>query len=126
VSFEITIDVDDVDRAVAFYARGLGLTLVEQRADWARLALGDQTFWITALPAGPAGAVHRDYRRHWTPIHLDFIVEDIDAAVTRALAAGGRLDREIRRDVAEPLGRHDVANLCDPAGNGVDLVRRRE
>ena len=40
------------------------------------------------------------------------------------IAAGGHLDREVRRNEPEPVGRCDVANLSDPAGNGVDLVER--
>ena len=78
------------------------------------------------LPPGPAGAIAREYRRHWTPVHLDFIVDDIDKAVEHALAAGGRLEGVIRRNQLEPIGRHDVANLSDPAGNGVDLVQRHQ
>ena len=117
---EICIDVDDVDRAVEFYGRGLGLELVEHHPDWAQAKLGEQTFWIMGVTPGPDGPISRDYRRHWTPIHLDFVVDDIDAAVERALAAGGRLDREITRNPR----RADLANLSDPAGNGIDLVRR--
>ena len=125
MDLEITIDVDDLDRAVEFYCRGLGLALVERTPHWARVELGGQTFWLCPLAAGPHGPITRDYRRHWTPVHLDFIVEDLDGAVERALAAGGRLDREIQRNEPEPIGcRSDVANLSDPAGNGVDLLER--
>ena len=52
------------------------------------------------------------------------MVSDLDEVLQRALAAGGRLDRDIRRSQADPVGRCDVANLSDPAGNGVDLVER--
>jgi catechol 2,3-dioxygenase-like lactoylglutathione lyase family enzyme len=124
VKLEITIDVDDLDRAVGFYCGGLGLELVERTPDWARVRLPGQTFWIYRFDAGPQGPIARDYRRHWTPVHLDFIVSDLDAVLERALAAGGRLDRDVRRGAPEPLGRCDVANLSDPAGNGVDLVER--
>lgn len=117
---EICIDVDDVDRAVEFYGRGVGLTVVEHHPEWAQLTLGDQVIWIMKIPAGAERAITRDYQRHWTPLHLDFVVDDIDAAVARALAAGGRLDRDITRNPA----RADLANLSDPAGNGVDLVQR--
>ena len=34
----------------------------------------------------------RDYARHWTPVHLDVVVDDVDAAVARAVAAGARLE----------------------------------
>ncbi len=124
MKLEITIDVDDLDRAVKFYCQGLGLDLVDRTPDWARAELDGQTFWIYQFDAGPHGSIHRDYRRHWTPIHLDFIVSDLDRVLERALAAGGRLDCEVRRNEPEPLGRCDVANLSDPAGNGVDLVER--
>jgi predicted enzyme related to lactoylglutathione lyase len=63
------------------------------------------------------GQISRDYRRHWTPVHLDFTVEDIEAAVKRAVDAGGNLDGEIQRG---PKGA--MANMSDPSGNGVDLV----
>ena len=88
--------------------------------------MDEQTFWLCAFAAGPDGAITRDFGRHWTPIHLDFIVDDVDKAVERALATGGCLDGEIRRNELEPIGcRSDVANLSDPAGNGVDLLQRR-
>jgi predicted enzyme related to lactoylglutathione lyase len=117
MEFSICIDVDDVDRAVVFYARGLGLTVVESHPDWAHVELGAQTFWIMKAPAGAQGQISREYRRHWTPVHLDFTVEDIDAAVGRAIAAGGKLEGEVRRGAKGAL-----ANLSDPSGNGVDLV----
>jgi len=116
MEFSICIDVDDVDRAVEFYGRGLGLTVVEHESDWAQVKLGDQTFWIMKIPAGTQGKISRDYRRHWTPVHLDFTVEDIYEAVKRAVDAGGQLEGEIQHG---PKGQ--LANLVDPSGNGVDL-----
>ncbi len=122
---EITIDVDDLERAVEFYCEGIGLKLIGRGKTWARTELEDQTFWICEFVAGQQDGVARDFQRHWTPIHLDFIVKDLDSALARALDAGGRLDRAVRRDDPEPLGRCDIANLSDPAGNGVDLIKRR-
>lgn len=118
MEFSICIDVDDVDRAVEFYGRGLGLTVVEHHSDWAQIKLGEQTFWIMKVPAGAQGQISRDYRRHWTPVHLDFTVDDIDAAVKRAVDAGGKLEGEIQRGAKGAL-----ANMADPSGNGVDLFR---
>ncbi len=126
MKLEITIDIDDLDRAVEFYCGGLGLTLVERNPDWARVELNGQIFWLCPFAAGPHGTITRDFGRHWTPIHIDFIVDDVDKAVERALAAGGRLDGKIRRNQVEPIGwRSDIANLSDPAGNGVDLLQRQ-
>jgi predicted enzyme related to lactoylglutathione lyase len=121
MEFQICIDVDNVDRAVEFYGRGLGLTVVEHHPDWAQVKLCEQTFWIMKAPAGAQGQISRDYRRHWTPVHLDFNVDDIDEAVKRAVDAGGKLEGEIQRG---PKGA--LANLVDPSGNGVDLVCKTE
>ena len=117
MEFSICIDVDDVDRAVEFYGRGLGLTVVEQHPDWAQVKIGDQTCWIMKAPAGVQGQISRDYRRHWTPVHLDFAVDEIKEAVRRAVDAGGKLEGEIQHG---PKGA--MANMVDPSGNGVDLV----
>ena len=116
MEFSVCIDVDDVERAVVFYGRGVGLTVIEHHPDWAHLQLGAQTFWIMKAPSGAQGQISRDYRRHWTPVHLDFTVDDIEAAVKRAVDAGGKLDGEVQRSAKGAL-----ANLSDPSGNGVDL-----
>ena len=71
------------------------------------------------IAPGPSGAISRDYRRHWTSIHLDFHVDDLDSVVQRLVAAGGKLDSEIQR---KPDG-SALANLSDPSGNGIDVVQ---
>ena len=120
MKLDVCIDVNDIDRAVEFYGRGLGLRILEHHEHWAQAQLGDQTFWSIKVDPGSDDVVTRDYKRHWTPVHLDFVVEDIDMAVKSALDAGGHLDHAIKRNPA----RADVANLSDPSGNGVDLVQK--
>jgi catechol 2,3-dioxygenase-like lactoylglutathione lyase family enzyme len=119
LNFDICIDVADVPRAVDFYSRGLGMELVEQKPEWAKMAHSGITFWVMKIPAGSAVAVGssqtRDYGRHWTPVHLDIPVPDLDAAVKRAVEAGGRL---------ENMTPGKLATIADPSGNGFDLVRR--
>ncbi len=65
----ISIDVAEIDSAVAFYRDGLGLNLLEKGNGWATMALGEQSFFL-GLPWGPEGRIERDHRRHWTPVHL--------------------------------------------------------
>ena len=110
----ISIDVDDIERAVDFYTRGIGLSVVERGSDgvseWAHLTHEGQTIFIMQLPPG-SDAVEgahfpRDYSRHWTPVHLDFVVADIDSAVERALAAGATLDRPIAPPETIRHGQH--------------------
>ena len=47
-------------------------------------------------PAAGATRQPRDYARHWTPVHLDVVVDDVDAAVTRARPAPGSKTRPPR------------------------------
>ena len=115
----ISIDVEDVDRAVDFYRDALDLTLIEKGNGWATMALGEQTFFF-GIPWGPGGRIERDHRRHRTPVHLDFVVDDFDASVERAIKAGAKLDRPVLR--RPDLG--DMANMSDPSGNGFDLIQR--
>jgi hypothetical protein len=39
--------------------------------------------------------MRRSYERHWTPVHLDFVVEDIASPVAKAVSAGARLEKPI-------------------------------
>jgi predicted enzyme related to lactoylglutathione lyase len=125
IALRACIDVDDLDKAVAFYRDGLGLTPGRRLgADWAEILGASAPIDLLANAAGTAccagGADRRDYRRHWTPVHLDFTVDDLDAAVDRASAAGAKLDRDIQERV---WGR--MANLADPFGNGFCLLEMR-
>jgi catechol 2,3-dioxygenase-like lactoylglutathione lyase family enzyme len=115
----ICIDVDNAELAVRFYRDGLGLTLLASGPGWAKMALGDQIF-ILGIPWSKEGPVPHDYQRHWTPLHLDFVVDDFDAAVERALRAGATLDRPVLRRA----DRGDMANMSDPSGNGFDLIQK--
>ena len=36
----------------------------------------------------------RRYSRHWTPVHLDFVVAELEAAVGRATGAGATIEGE--------------------------------
>jgi lactoylglutathione lyase len=61
-----------------------------------------------------AAADRRRYDRHWTSVHLDVVVEDLDAALARALAAGARAETNIRTAVWGKL-----VVLADPFGHGI-------
>jgi catechol 2,3-dioxygenase-like lactoylglutathione lyase family enzyme len=121
----VCIDVADLDRAIEFYTRALGLE-VGRRLDaaWVELVGGPVAIDLLAEPAGsgptPRSAAVRDYARHWTPVHLDVMVDDLDAALGRAIDAGAVLDREVQ---TRPYGR--MANLADPFGNGLCLIELR-
>jgi len=116
------IEVTDASRGVDFYCQGLDLTVKRRFSPtWIELAGANCPVYLLAdRPAiadlGSTTAM-RDYQRHWTPVHLDFIVSDLDATVSRLIALGGSLDRDVK---LREYGR--IANMADPFGNGFDLI----
>lgn len=121
----VCIDVDDLERGIAFYTAALGLTVARRlRSDWAELAGAPVPIDLLANAAGtaasPAAAARRDYGRHWTPVHLDLVVEDLDAAVRRARESGAAVEVDVRE---RPYGR--LAVLADPFGHGFCLIEFR-
>ncbi|HZR08583.1 MAG TPA: VOC family protein [Myxococcales bacterium] len=125
LQLRVCVDVEDLEKAVAFYRDALGLTEGRRLgAHWAEMLGASSPLDLLAQPAGtpasPRSAAVRDYRRHWTPVHFDCVVPDVDAAVARAQAAGATLDREIE---TRNWGR--LAVLADPFGNGFCLLELR-
>jgi len=122
----VCIDVDDVERGITFYTEGLGLELGRRfDANWVELEGGPVPIDLLRRPNGTAtnpasDAPARDYRRHWTPVHLDFVVEDLDAALRRARNAGATVEGDVG---SYPWGR--IARLADPFGHGFCLLEFR-
>jgi len=119
----INIDVDDLDRAVAFYCAAFGLTVGRRFGGGAAELIGaGPPIYLLHKPAGgapaPGVAEPRRYTRHWTPVHLDFVVEDMPAAIARAVAAGAVSEAPVKTDIWGEL-----ALMADPFGNGFCLVR---
>jgi predicted enzyme related to lactoylglutathione lyase len=119
----INIDVDDLDRAAAFYCSAFGLSIGRRFGALGVELLGAACpLYLLVKQAGtrptPASGIKRDYGRHWTPVHLDLVVADIDAAVAGALSAGAVLEGEVVRHV---WGR--IAQIMDPFGHGFCLLQ---
>ena len=116
------IEVTDLQRGIEFYCGGLGLTQRRQLGPrWVELSGANLPIFLLAdRPAvAEIGAtrVQRNFGRHWTPVHLDFIVTNLDEMVGRLCNLGASLDREIQ---IREYGR--IANMGDPFGNGFDLI----
>lgn len=121
-SVRICIDVDDLEKGIAFYTRAFELE-VSQRPATGFAVLAGAPVPIDLLEnragtrASSASPALRDYGRHWTPLHLDFPVPDLDAALERALSAGARLEVPAQQ---RSWGR--IALLADPFGHGFCLL----
>lgn len=119
----INIDVPNINAATRFYTQAFDLQVGRRLGEDAIELLGADApiYLLQKAPgtkAGSQGAAHRDYARHWTPVHLDLVVEDIDAALARALAAGAQQESPVR---ISSWGK--LALLADPFGHGFCLVQ---
>ena len=118
----VNIDVDDLEKATVFYCEGLGLKVGRRFDGWRELVGGSSPIYLLpkkqGTPVSPLTQQRRDYARHWTPVHLDFVVDDIEAAKQRALAAGATLERDVSSHAYGKL-----ALLADPFGNGFCLLQ---
>lgn len=117
----VNIDVDNLDHAVEFYCKVFELRVGRLLGSGVVELLGSNApIYLLEKRAGSLAAAGqaRDYARHWTPVHLDFVVTDIDAAVARAIAAGAVLEQPVRTDV---WGKFAV--MADPFGHGYCFVQ---
>ena len=112
------IEVGDLERGITFYCGTLGFTLKRRlSATWVELEGARVPIFLLGNrpPVADSGGkkVQRSFERHWTPVHLDFIVDDLDVTVARALELGASLERGVQN---REYGR--IANMADPFGNG--------
>jgi len=119
----VNIDVDDLERGIRFYTDALGLRVGRRfGVDAVEILGAEAPIYLlvkrTGSPPFASPSAARDYRRHWTPVHLDFAVDDIDAAVERADSAGATREGAISEHA---WGR--MALLSDPFGHGFCLLQ---
>jgi predicted enzyme related to lactoylglutathione lyase len=116
----ICIDVPDLSAATAFYCEVLGCSVDKQQASHSTLSAGGVTMHLMLNEAGTAatgdGTCYRTYERHWTPVHLDFDVDDLDAAMAVVQRSSGTVESVQRGDWG------GMAICADPFGNGFCLV----
>jgi predicted enzyme related to lactoylglutathione lyase len=123
MDFLVNIDVDDLDRAIQFYTSSFDLKIGRRfGVDGAELLGGSAPIYLLVKATGSLASSEsrqlRDYKRHWTPVHLDIVVSDIDQALARAVSAGATLEQAVR---SSSWGK--LALLADPFGHGFCLVQ---
>lgn len=117
----INIDVPDLASAQALYTQAFGLTVGRHIGAGAVELHGAATpVYLLQAPKGSAatGTALRDYGRHWTPLHLDVVVDHLEPALARALEAGMVQEEAIRES---NWGR--IVRLSDPFGHGWCLLQ---
>lgn len=118
----INIDVPDMDEGLAFYAHAFGLQVGRRFNDTFVELLGlPAPLYLLQNDAGtgisPSGDDIRRYDRHWSPVHLDIVVDDLEPAIAQVIAAGAIQEGKTR---TAPYGR--LALFADPFGHGFCLI----
>jgi catechol 2,3-dioxygenase-like lactoylglutathione lyase family enzyme len=118
----INVDVPDLQKGIAFYTAALGLRL-SRTLDGDVAELKGAACDIYLLENGPGtpvsskASIGRDYARHWTPVHIDFVVENLEGAVRQALAAGAKQESE-----QVDWMQSKCITFSDPFGHGFCLI----
>jgi predicted enzyme related to lactoylglutathione lyase len=119
----VDIDVPDLNKGIDFYCSAFDLQLTRiLDKDVAELAGGSSTIYLLQKEEGSKSASltsdSRRYSRHWTSVHLDFVVQDLNQAVQRVTDAGAKRETECI------LWRgSQCITFSDPFGNGFCLIQ---
>lgn len=122
----VSLDVPTLDEGLKFFGEAFGFVeSARPHPGYAILKNGDSRIGLLAKTAGSAPAPDcgdvRRYGRHWTPVHIDFHVEDFDGALEKALAAGAKTEQVHKVDGYPP-----VAFCSDPFGHGFCIIGRAD
>jgi uncharacterized glyoxalase superfamily protein PhnB len=118
----VNIDVDDLAKATEFYCKAFNLRVGRRfGGDAVELLGATSPIYLLVKPNGTVASATsrhlRSYARHWTPVHLDFVVDEIEGALDRARNAGARLEAQVKTN---NWGK--IAMLADPFGHGICLI----
>ena len=123
-SVSISIDVPNLTDAIRFYTSALGFTESSAPAPGVTvLRAGNTSICLLEKRMGTRASTHteetRRYERHWTPVHLDIHVDDLEAVLARALDSGAKKEQVFEN------AKHGSAAFCsDPFGHGFCLIQR--
>lgn len=118
----VNIDVPELEPAIDFYRNALGLELSRTiDDDVAELTGSSSVIYLLVNVSGSAAtnssAEERRYSRHWTPVHIDFVVDDLSKAKDRAIKSGANQES----DCVEWRGSKCIT-FSDPFGHGFCLI----
>ena len=120
----VSIDVADMEIATDFYCRALKCKKIRDGDDISVLSAENATVYLLKKDPGSnpliKGSASRNYERHWTPVHLDFVISDIEEAKSLVLENGGS------HEGGESGEWGSIAYCADPFGNGFCLVMTSE
>ena len=119
----INIDVPLLEPAITFYCNAFDLKLERLLDDDVAELTGASTRVYLlqqaedSIPSEFTSDV-RHYHRHWTPIHIDIVVDDMVSAAERVIKAGAKMESEC----IEWRGSRCIS-FADPFGHGFCLIQ---
>ena len=121
IKISVSIDVSDLKQAETFYTQALGCKKVrDQGSDMVVLSTENCDLYLQEKAAGTkpltSSDVTRDYTRHWTPVHIDFLTENIEEVVEKIVQLGGKHEGGEKGDWGA------IAYCADPFGNGFCVI----
>lgn len=122
----VSIDVPSLPQGVAFYCGAFGFSGKARPVPGVAVLHGlNVELCLLEKPArskpSPNTKDRRKFERHWTPVHLDFHVEDLVAALQRVEELGAK-----REQVFQNPGHGSAAFCSDPFGHGFCLLERKD
>ncbi len=121
IKISVSIDVSNLKEAETFYVEALGCKKVrDQGSDMVVLSVENSDIYLQEKESGTkplvSSNVLRNYDRHWTPVHLDFLCDNVDEVVLKILKFGGLHEGGDSGDWGS------IAYCADPFGNGFCLI----
>ena len=124
IKISVSIDVSSLKQAETFYIEALSCKkLRDQGSNMAVLSTENCDIYLQEKDSGTkplmSSEVVRDYKRHWTPVHLDFLTENIDDVVKKIVQLGGLHEGSESGDWGS------IAHCSDPFGNGFCVINEK-
>ena len=120
IKISVSIDVSDLITAETFYVDALGCKKVRDQGGMVVLAVENADIYLQEKEPGTkpleSKSVVRNYERHWTPIHLDFICDNVEELVSKIVKLGGMHEGGVSGDWGS------IAYCADPFGNGFCVI----
>ena len=121
IKLSVSIDVPSLKEAEAFYVGALGCKKIrEQGPNMVVLSVENSDIYLQEKDSGTkplaSSGIFRDYQRHWTPIHLDFLCDNVDELVVKVLKLGGS------HEGGESGDWGSIDYCSDPFGNGFCII----
>ncbi|MES9854201.1 MAG: VOC family protein [Candidatus Thiodiazotropha sp. L084R] len=121
IRISVSIDVSDLKQAEIFYIEALGCKKIRDQGEaMSVISTENCDIYLQEKEAGtepiPLEGAKRHYSRHWTPVHLDFIAENVNEIVEKIVQLGGV------HEGGESGDWGSIAYCADPFGNGFCVI----